>query len=464
MAPPNPFDVSILFDTPAAALAAWTPTFATQDPSATLTLPSLAVLAARIDQPISPELLDLRLVGSDFPLGTAHIGLKLGLAEQFALRQAMPQVPDPWLLDGRMRQASMLVGTLLSRGARAVVLHGSAGSVKSASHFLARLGDLRQVEERPYLAWLDLLATHPSDPNGFVTCRSYGMPQHFGVPNLEFVAGRNGDMLSLERTMQALQFACGRLAAAHANPSELRELRVPLWYWSGRRAPELAEDDEESIAWQQVETGDPLLLRFTSSELLAKHPSALWDADAITPSAYARAVADLMLGQYGPRGLGLVDAISYDAGNGRPPTHVLVLENAQLALYATAGLGRVRAAIGDDQLATAHAELCTFAPLDAQRIPSVLLNFGALALTTTAPGGLKDWDGFPPGPDGWAYMLVPMDDIALSAKRPIALRLLVPLTAEEYAIYRVHPDRPNWYAATIRSREDIAARWAKLLP
>ena len=467
MASPNLFDVSILFDTPADALAAWTPTFSTQDPSATLTLPGLAVLAARIDQPISPELLDLRLVGSDFPLGQSHIGLKLGLADQFALRATLPQFPDPWLLDGRMRSASMLVGTLLSRGGRAVVLHGSAGCVKPARHFLARLGDLRLPEERPYLAWLDLLATQPKDPNGSVTVRSYGMPQYFAAPNLEFIAGPTGDQLTVERAMQALQYACGRLAAAHANESELRSLRVPLWTWSGRRAPQLAREGEECITWQQQESGDPLLLRFTSPELLSRHPSALWDAaltagpDAITPSAYARAMADLMLGQYGPRGLALADAIPYDACNGRPPTRVLMYEGADVALYATAGLGRVRAVSGDDKLATVHAELCTYAPLDAQRIPSMLLNFGALALTTPAPGGLKDWDGFPPGPDGWAFMLAPMSDVPLSPKRPVAMRMLVPLTAEEYATYRVHADRPAWYQATLRTREEIAARWAK---
>ncbi|MBS2026543.1 MAG: hypothetical protein JST54_01455 [Deltaproteobacteria bacterium] len=468
MASANLFDVSILFDTPAAAVAAWTPTFATQDPSATLQQPGLVTLASRVDQPISKELLDLRLVGNDFPLGQAYIGLKLGLADQFALRATLPQLPDPWLLDGRMRSASMLVGTLLSRGALAVVLHGSAGCVKPARQFLARLGDLRQIEERPYLAWLDLLATQPKDPNGSVTVRSYGMPQHFAAPNLEFVAGPAGDQLSLERAMQALQFACGRLAAAHADVAELKSFRVPLWHWAGRRAPQPAREGEACITWLQQDSGDPLLLRFTSPDLLPRNPSALWDTaliagpDAITPSEYARAMADLMLGQYGPRGLALADAIPYDAGNGRPPTRVLVFENAELALYATAGLGRVRAASGDDELATAHADLCTYAPLDAQRIPSVLLNFGALALTTPAPGGLKDWDGFPPGPDGWAYLLAPMSDVPLSAKRPVAMRMLVPLTAEEYAVYRVHADRPAWYQATLRTREEIAARWAKV--
>jgi hypothetical protein len=73
-----------------------------------------------------------------------------------------------------------------------------------------------------------------------------------------------------------------------------------------------------------------------------------------------------------------------------------------------------------------------------------------------------DFDGSPSanGPNGPGFILAPLNDLPLGAQRPLAYRLFVPVTAEEYATFRTLDleSRQAWYRAHAPSFASIAAR------
>jgi hypothetical protein len=469
------FDVSVLFPTAAAARAAWERLFGTTEPSVTVQRPNLSALGTLSEQPMPAEDLDLRRAGPGFDVGQGYVGLKLGLADQFSLRQATTDpiagrsdLPDPWAPEGRMRVASSWVAGLLSLGGHAVVLHKAAATVKPRDLFLYELGDVRDPAVRPFLAWLDTLVARREV--GGVEARTYGMPHAFGAPNFN-AATAHGDAFALERVHQAVKYASGLIAAGDAEPFSMQEVSVPLWHQPGRRAPEPAPD-AESLRWTVArDPNDLTRLTLSSEQLEQRHPSLLWEQSRAQPEAmpfepYARALADLLAHRLHAEGLQLVDFPRYEAP-GKPPVRVLCFAGGGRALYVTAGLGRVRAQSGTEELATAHAELAISAPDDeryAQPLEGLLLRIGGLALTTPAPGGLKDWDSLAP-PQGlrWGSLLVSLEDVPLSPSRPLAVRVLVPLAAEEFPEVRAAPDRAAWYRARVPRMADAIARCQQML-
>lgn len=135
-----------------------------------------------------------------------------------------------------------------------------------------------------------------------------------------------------------------------------------------------------------------------------------------------------------------------------------------MVLVSTVGAGRTRARAGTAEYATEHAEFVVLARADTPALRMQLLNLTELALITTSPGGLKDFDGFPPsanGPRGLGLILAPMNDLPLGVKRPLAYRLFMPVTAAEYATYRTleFEARQAWYLANAPTFAAIADRW-----
>lgn len=465
------FDVSVLFDTPASARRAWTAIFKTDQASCRLTFPGLNGFALLGEQPMPASTLDCRLLGDGFSLGEAYVGLTLGVLSQLELRQmgtdpltGHSDYPDPWAEDGRLRIASLLLCDLLALGGHAVVLHKAAAVVKPAALFRYELGDPRDPTVCPYLAWLDTIA---SVSDGRLEARCYGMPHYYGAPNLQAVA-QAADPFSVERAMQAVKYACGRIAAGNEDPYAA-SWQVPLWFVPGRRPPQDAAP-AECLTWAATRDDDPLLVELRSDEVGARHPARLWNAEKAQPGRlpfelYARALADLVARGPYAKGLSLRPSPRFDAPK-LPPVRVLCFEGPALALYVTAGFGRVAAPQGTDSAASAHAEFCLYGPPGealAQRYERVLLDLGRVAFTTTVTGGLKDWDGLPPAPHGWGTLMVPMDDLALSAERPIALRMAMPVTSDETAAFRAGRKRNEWYAATVASAGAVASRWATAL-
>jgi hypothetical protein len=466
------FDVSVLFDSIDRARAAWTTVFKTQEPNRTLAFPNLNGFATLVESAMPAGDLDRRLVGDGFPLGAAYVGMTLGMLAQLEVRRMRAHdYPDPWAKDGRLRLASLLVTDLLALGGHAVVLHKAAALVKTREHLLHQLGDLRDEKVRPYLAWLDIAVF--AAQNGGLEGRSYGMPHYFGAPNFR-VAAQGNDPFSLEATSRAIKYACGVVAAGNENPLTLQRHLVPLWFFEGRGVPRTAEP-AECITFTAVPDADGIIVDLQADELAAAHPFARWNAEAARPGSlpfelYARALADVLMRSPNAQGLRLVACplfvVEGQPPNGRLPVRVLVFENARMAFYVTAGFGRVPAPRGTEAAATAHAEFCLFGPPGAaneKALCSALLQVGNTALTTQVPGGLKDWEGLPPAPNGWSSLMVPQEDVPLTKERPIALRLVLPTTSEERAAFVSGADRPAWYRSTITGADAIAARWSNVV-
>lgn len=465
------FDVSVLFAARDQARNAFTTIFKTPEATYNLSFPNLHGFAQLIDRPMPSADLDLRRVGEDFAVGEAYVALTLGILDQVAFRLSVtnPQTnvgyPDPWEEGGRLRIGSLFVGDLLALGGHGVVLHKAAATVKTPAQFSYEVGDAFDSSSRPFLAWLDTLCAETE--TGGIRSRSFGMLDYYGLPNVE-AGAPGGDPFSLERTMQAVKYACGRTAVAGDPLQAASTLAVPLWFVPGRRAPTPAPGSE-CLVWTVHQKDNGTMIELRSDGVGAQHPSLLWNLEATRPGTmpfevYARAVCD-QLARRVPA-MVLVDFPRYTAA-GSLPARVLCFERArELAFYATAGFGRLAAPQGTNELATAHAEFCLYGPAGQehqQALAGALLNLGGLAHATTVPGGLKDWDGAPGALNGWGILVVPCADIPLSPERPIALRLAIPITAEESAMFRGGGSRQEWYTKTMSDPMVQAARWAKAL-
>jgi hypothetical protein len=399
--------------------------------------------------------LDVRLWPTDQPLGGAFVGLKLGVLDAFSLaRMSGPR--DQFGPGGRLREASKLVAALLAAGGRAVVLHKAAAVVKPAPRFLAELRDTTNPELRPWAAWLDVIASHDGSAN---ECRTFGMPHFFGAPNVRAVLpAAPQDAFALERAMQATKYAAGLLTNAEgALPATLQ---VPVGWYPGPRAPRPVPGT--AIPWQTQVSADGLTVDLRCPDFVEHHLATRWDANpaAVPHDLYARGLEEALMRSFAPE-LSMNDVIGFNPPPGQPPLSLLVFERADgLTVFVTAGFGRVRAASGTVEQATEYAEFCIAVPRDEPRFHRPLLTLGSLALTTPVQGGLKDFDGLPPGSDGVGFVVMPLEDVPLG-RRPLALRQFVPVTAEEYGAFRTldGPGRKGWLASRIRGWSDSAARW-----
>ena len=461
-------DVSVLFSTPEAAREAWSKVFKTEAATCVLAAPGLNGLAMHVETPMPREALDLRLVDREqsepFDLGQAYIGMRLGLAQQFDVRRMHATYPDTWAKGGRMRQASLLMTDLLALGGHAVVLHKAAAVVKSAATFRFELGDLRDAKVCPWLAWLDVLV---SQEETGLEARTYGMPHYFGAPNVKAFAPES-DAWSIEAIVQAVKFVSGVFATSDEDVNKPRShFEVPLWFSIDRTRPEVSKK-AVTRTWQAaIDRENSTLLLLTTEEVEARLPSRLWERARTEPEAlpfetYARALADILAHRLARWNLRRVDEPRYD-GAGMPPVRVISYANRTLEMHVTAGFGAVRAPSGTDELGTAHAELAMLAPPgDTAMVENALLGFGSLALQTTAPGGLKDFDHLAASSNGWGYLIVPLEDIALSASRPIALRMLVPITREEIETLKQGANRKAFYEAACPDLDAVALRWTRM--
>lgn len=105
---------------------------------------------------LSTDALDLRHLPHGFSLGEERLTLVPTVIPLLGLRLSLgSDFPDPWAATGLMRTASRIVSALLHWGGRAVVLPSAGGLVFGKEDFLRRLGDLENLESRPFGAWVD---------------------------------------------------------------------------------------------------------------------------------------------------------------------------------------------------------------------------------------------------------------------------------------------------------------------
>lgn len=456
------FDVSVLFETSAAATSAYRKVLGAGPEDASVTFGSLTVRSSISSTPMPKEELDLRLEGA-LPLGEAFVGLRLGAVDAFTARRTFGHV-DPFAAEGgRMREASKRVLSLLDHGGHAVVLHKAAGTVKSARRFRDQLRDVNDPGVRPFAAWLDFVA---SAANGNFECRSYGLPHYFGRPNVTAVAPAPADdHFTLERAMQAVHFVSGLLAADQTLVAPPSVFEVPVAYRLGARTP--SSDGETHFRWTSAIKDEGLMLTLRCDELARRHPARLWDLEPaqVPVDVYQRALEEMLVRRHAPDGFRALTDERYEAREGLPPIELQIFDRADgVVLATTVGAGRARARAGLAEYATEHAEFMVLSRADTRAMRLTLLNLTELSLITQSPGGLKDFDGFPPGtngPNGLGLIVAPMNDLPLGVQRPLAYRMFMPVTAEEYAGFRTLEleARRAWFQAQATSFAAIAARW-----
>lgn len=460
-------DVSVLFPSVALARAAWKAVFKSDTASVVLSSSQLNGMALCVEKGMDFEALDLRHVEraeGGFHTGAAYIGINLGLMDQLSIRRMTGTLPDPWAPGGRMREASLLVKALLALEAHAVVLHKAAATVKSAAMFQHELGELSDPTVRPWLAWIDVLVAAEEDG---IEARTYGMPHYFGAPNVKASAPEM-DAWSIEAIAQAVKFVSGRFASAGDDATRPpSHFAVPLWYGPSRAKPEVPKQAPTRVWKARLDPEDELMLMLESDAVTTQHPARLWNAAKAAPDAmpfetYARALADTLSHRLAAWNLRRIDEPRFDAP-GLPPVRVLTFTGRVFEMHITAGFGAIRTHAGTDEAGTAHAELCIISPLqDSAAVERALLSFGALAFQTTAPGGLKDYDHLAAGANGWGYLVVPLEDLALSPERPIALRVLVPVTRDEIDVLKQGVDRAAFYTQACPTLAAVAERWGQM--
>lgn len=456
------FDASVLYASPAAAEAAYREVFRAERNEAPIMVGELSVLSSVVPRPIPSDELDLRLLPEGTSLGGAFIGLKLGVIDAVTLRRTVGAIDQLAGEAARMRMASALVSRLLSADGLAVVLHKAAGVVKPARQMLRELAHVSDLSVRPWSAWLDYVASH--DGQAF-ECRSYGMPHFFGQPNVRVVlpAARD-DVYALERAMQAVKRGCALLSSGVDAQELLPTLRVPIdWFPAPREVPPLTPG-VTTIDWTAALEDDGLRLELTCPAFHATSAATLWDANpaSVPLDVYQRALEELVGRRLAPDGFGVFDVLNFNARGNAPPVSLIALSRGDgVTIFVTAGVGRVRAAAGTEAFVTEHAEFCVCVPSNEARFYTPLLNLALVSLSTTQPGGLKDFDGFPPGNDGLGFVVMPLEDLPLGRRRPLPLRQFVPVTAGEYAQYREldGPRREAWISGHVGSWDDTARRW-----
>lgn len=175
---------------------------------------------------------------------------------------------------------------------------------------------------------------------------------------------------------------------------------------------------------------------------------------------YARTIVDWMHPLFAEAGFAFVAAAPF------MPTgeYLLRFESAHHAALVTAGFGLTRTLRGvDAPHHTAHAEFCLYGPRDAsfeQGMAQALKTVADAARTTLAPDGIIDGDTIASGhPAGWRFFLAPVDVLELSSDRPVAIRLVVPITADEAASFGTGTDHWHWFDSLQRFVSSLTALW-----
>jgi len=168
-----------------------------------VTWPLMHMLLAEEQGSFSLERTDTRLLGPGFSPGAYRVSLLPAAVDPGVERRlAGGALADPWAPEGRLRRASRLVAALLRSGGTGIVLHRAGELVLSAEEALVRLGDLADVQSRPFGAWVDWALTR--DRRAY---RTLGMST-LGGEDVEIAILRPEAEVELDSAESALLFAC----------------------------------------------------------------------------------------------------------------------------------------------------------------------------------------------------------------------------------------------------------------
>ncbi|MFZ5446131.1 MAG: hypothetical protein ACOZQL_39455 [Myxococcota bacterium] len=295
-------------------------------------------------EPFPRELLERRFGAAPWASGAkGFLGLSLGIPGNAPMLRLITRAEaDPWGPAGRLRDLTRLAALLARRGPGVLLPQGHFALPRDT--FLRRLGDLDDVENRPYMAWVSL----SWDPDAR-RYRSHGMPalELFDVA----AAAPVPSALDEQRAREATLFVCHHMVRESASLEPGAELEVPIGVSGASGLPlDLLGVDTER--WRVSEAGALLELAPVDPQPLA----ARW---AATPGGIAEttyltlaraAMNEWHRGQF-------VGDVYLPPGEGAPGVFVEVHRVGQGTLMHTLGVGARTQPGGVAQDGTAWVEL-----------------------------------------------------------------------------------------------------------
>lgn len=427
--------------------------------------------------PIDPgETLDTRFVGEDFDVGPTAARLKLGVLDQGKIREIVrDDYPDPWGEHGRLRDTARLIAQWLQRGAHAVVLHGAGRVVLPAEQMLYLLGDVEDLDQRPWAAFLDFMAVQDE---GFSWCRSYGMPAFYGLPDVVArVPGSGDQQWFIERTMQAVQHAARELVAGRAQFESGAILEVPHDSRTGRTdAPADGYGDIETWIWGEANDEGVIGLKYRGRqgvkvrELL--HPADAWvvsaaekNPDRLSFSTYATYVRELITQSLG---MPFIQEFRYeDRHDGDlPPFSVALFENENHDefVFTTLGLAREIPPHASQESGNERIELMGRCDEFHPFLANLLAVAAEIPFQTEVEGGLADGDVVQL-PGALAAIVFTATEMDLGRGPAVTQMLLVPLLEDDLAELQ-EASRKEWIAAKFASDDgpqNVRRQWRRAL-
>ncbi|MGA9524092.1 MAG: hypothetical protein WBV82_21705 [Myxococcaceae bacterium] len=401
----------------------------------------------------------------DFDPGQGFIGLSLGLSGQVPLMRLVGNPQVPWGPQGGLRDLSRIALALLEHG-RAVILP-QAGTVVPADRFRRRVGDVEDLDARPFGAWMGW-ALDPERRN----YATFGMCLH-GLPDVELEVDPD-DRWQLDRALEALLVTCQRMVRSNQPLSAGDIVEVPVGAAVGAYALEPINGDAERYRVGTLESGAGSSA--TSARISLQREGnpggtrALWQTNA-APTVAFNTYRELFLGRISQHlSASWETKLTPEAEEGAPVIEVDVLDAGGGAGFylVTNGVGRVPQPGGTRENGTAHVELIaamsTHHPLIAPVLATVAQH------VHRHDGGVNtfkagDTVGFAVEEIGAAgFVLGDAGRVALAeGGPPVHLLELIPLNATEYDRLRKLGSGP-WLAENgemdPRTR---AERWRLLL-
>ncbi len=146
---------------------------------------------------------DQRALPPGFLAGSYHLALLPAPVDPADERRLLgADFPDPWAEQGTLRRASRLLRALLLSDGRGLVLHRAGKLALGREDGLRRLGDLKDIEARPFGAWIDWALTE--DRRAY---RTLGMAT-LGGEDVEIALSNPDADVELDSAESALLFAC----------------------------------------------------------------------------------------------------------------------------------------------------------------------------------------------------------------------------------------------------------------
>ncbi len=415
------------------------------------------------DEPFPKKTLDLLGLTTELRSGKGFITLSLGAPGMMRVHRSLAdgKLDDPWEKNGTLRDLSRLVMGMLDLS-HALVLP-QAGAVMLSDTFRRRTGDLDDVAGRPFSAWV-ATAVDP-ELNIYAT---YGMVLH-GLPDVE-VPVALGDDWALDRSREALLFACQQMVFNNAPLKSGSTLKVPIGVSVGSYKSN-GEGDAEVYQVQFTEGPGPQRLalkplgdRFSTRALWQKasDPRAP-NSDLIGLNTYRELVRNTACAALKAS---MVSGLSPDGPQLTTPFDLDVLRSNDDGGFfmMTNGLGRKRQPGGQAETGTAHVELVAAMGTHHTLLAGVLAQIGGQLHAHSGEEDhvykAGDTIGFPVEElSTKGFVLRDAGRLQIADGAPVHLLEVIPLTHDEYQQVRSIGSRAWLEAQGSMSPARRAARW-----